>query len=117
VTPSEPPSSSPTPTPAPTASPTPTPTPESFMCVSLDASKSTLRVGDKLSFGCEGSGSGISRYDFRYKIGDGDYQALAADTTNASRSAELTVNQAAKYTVQCRVCKVDNTCTTWGLAQ
>jgi hypothetical protein len=88
---------------------------DTLSCSGLSPSSSSPKVGESVTLTCSSSGSGMNHYEFRYKVGSGDYQTLSASDNKAT----LTISATGTYTAQCRVCKSSDSgdCTAWGMAQ
>lgn len=93
-----------------TTTPTTTPTsaPEPMMCTDLTAS-ATRDIGETVTLTCSHSGAGFDHSEYQYKIDGGAWVSLGRTNT-------FEIAQSGTYTAQCRVCKADGTCTTWGAA-
>jgi len=97
------------------------PSPKSFVCQDLTRSPTVdLEVGDTVTFTCthQAENVDLDHYEFRWST-DGGASYTVLDRTNTSgTSGPYTIDQAATYRVQCRVCAATGTtpCTDWGQA-
>lgn len=105
------------PLPSPTPSPTPHPSAPPLACISLSKTPSTVTLGSAVTFTCQSEPNAV-KYDFRYKVDNGNYSNLLPDGPNIS-STNLMITQAGSYRVECRACKDQSgtNCTNWGLAR
>ena len=91
------------------------------VCTGLASSSESPAVGDSLTLTCGSDGSSsVDHFEFRYKIGNGNFQRLDNGAASGSDkqfhgTAQLAVAQGGSYKVQCRVCKkAGGECTEWG---
>ncbi len=81
---------------------------EALMCTDLTASDSR-EIGDTVTLTCNHSGDNFEHAEYRYNVDGGDWVALGVTNT-------FVISDPGTYAAQCRVCKTDGTCTTWGAA-
>lgn len=99
-------------------------------CVDLTMFPSSPSLGDGVTFTCVDTGTadyGPDRFEFRYRIDDGEYVEIPWDETSLrfeeyggvqrwmADSQPITLEVAGTYRVQCRVCR-EGVCTAWGAA-
>lgn len=96
--------------------PTATTAPGVLSCKAISKDKSSPQIGDEVSFTCSANiplGKEVSKYEFRYKIGNDDFKTLEPDAASSTKSKKLKIESAGSYTVQCRACDSQNLCTDW----
>jgi hypothetical protein len=86
---------------------------QALVCNSMSSTNAAPEIGDEVSFTCQARAQGltIAKYEFRYSIDGGNYVGFSASGGGATSA--FTVNQAGSYSVQCRACTADDTCTPW----
>lgn len=94
----------------------------SMACKSLSKDVATPELNQKVKFTCQANFSAVKpAYEFRHRVGSGDYTVVSGKASDQKKkaTAEVTVNQAGTWEVQCRVCTDDKKkmCTSWGQAQ
>lgn len=94
----------------------------SLACKSLSKDVATPELNQKVKFTCQANFSAVKpAYEFRHRVGSGDYTVVSGKASDQKKkaTAEVTVNQAGTWEVQCRVCTDDKKkmCTSWGQAQ
>lgn len=130
------------PPPPPPTTPTPPP-PAAPQCLSISSSKTAPKIGDQVSFTCNGSPSDlVVRYEFRYAVSGGastgnqdnqgkqssggnqdnkssstiNFQALSTGQGTPNISVPITVDRVGRYLAQCRPCTA-NSCLDWEPAE
>ncbi len=111
----------------PPSSPSPSPSPSPTMaCVDLTKGTTTPKKGDKVTFTCEGSMSGVSPVAFFRSSTDNGTTfgsavpagGVAVNASTKKASYDITIDTIGNWVVQCRVCTTAAaaTCTAWGQA-
>ncbi len=111
----------------PSSSPSPSPSPSPTMaCVDLTKGTTTPKKGDKVTFTCEGSMSGVSPVAFFRSSTDNGTTfgsavpagGVAVNASTKKASYDITIDTIGNWVVQCRVCTTAAaaTCTAWGQA-
>lgn len=96
----------------------PAPTPEALACTSLTKAPPAPKLGEVVTFTCAAAPAPVAKYEFRYKVANGNYASLTPETANPN-TAKLTVTSSGAHKVECRACDdaAATSCTTWGLAK
>lgn len=103
-------------------SPSPLPPPGGVVCGSLGKDVGAPQLNQTVVFTCTGNFSAVDPvYEFRHRVGSGSYTVVPGtpSTDKTRATAQISINQAGDWQVQCRVCTdaSKTSCTTWGQAQ
>lgn len=100
------------------------PPPAAPQCISITSSKSAPKIGDQVTFTCDGSPSDlVVRYEFRYAVSTGEgfssstnFQSVQPAQGTPTVSTPITISKVGEYLAQCRPCTA-NSCLDWEPAE
>jgi len=100
------------------------PPPAAPQCISIASSKSAPKIGDQVTFTCDGSPSDlVVRYEFRYAVSTGEgfssstnFQSVQPAQGTPTVSTPITISKVGEYLAQCRPCTA-NSCLDWEPAE
>lgn len=90
-------------------------TDQTFYCADLSPSVNAPKIGDTVYFTCSAGGLGasqVNRYEFQYKVDNGQFQSIGISSINKSVSLGITISEPGVHLVQCRACS-SSRCTDW----